>query len=93
VGDKTWPTRFGKMQARRAMQALPERVRPHYHPEYRIGLYADDPDGAFVGLVCNVCNQWREYGHDGTCRVRRYEPTYRWRPTLMKRIGRTRAIS
>jgi hypothetical protein len=88
--NKRWPTRFAEMQARRALSALPEKVRPHYHAEYKIDLYGKGTNGDFAGLVCNECNRWREYGHKDDCRVRRYEPTYRWRPTLIKRLARTR---
>lgn len=80
-----WPKPFAKMQARRALLALPERVRPFYHAEYKITF--DDRNGDFAGLVCEECNTWREYGHDEDCLVRRYEPGYRWRikPTSASR--------
>jgi hypothetical protein len=81
-----WPKRFAKMQARRALSALPERVRPHYHAEYKIDFGSGDGD--FAGLVCEGCRQWREYGHKGTCRVRRYEPGYRWRAKKARRHRR-----
>lgn len=88
--SKQWPTRYAQMQARRALLALPERVRPHYHAEYKMDLYSSATYGDFAGLVCNDCNQWRECGHKETCAARRDEPTYRWRPKLIKRFARTR---
>ena len=83
-----WPKQSAKVKARAAMQRLPDTVRPYYHAEYRISFGEDD--GEFAGLVCNVCNRWREYGHENGCSARRHEPNYRWRPKIIKAIGRRR---
>lgn len=84
-----WPKRFAKMQARRALLALPERIRPFYRAQYKITF--NEQDGDFAGLVCNECNNWREYGHEQDCRARRYEPGYRWRPKIVGAHRRRRA--
>lgn len=89
MSERSWPPQSAKIHARAALAALPDALRPHYVAHY---VLMGARYGEFAGLVCAACNRWREYGHEPTCRVRRYELGYRWRPRRAATNGRKRRM-